>query len=131
MGQPLYRGKGRHGFALTTDGSPPLATNRPSDVPCPLPRRIERVRVSIASNGRRVGIAHCTFAESADFFESTPLHSITSSASTIRTSPDPFRIMTGLRSHSSMTPQQAIASSDRDVTSRASGMMSVCGISPR
>ena len=47
---------------LTNNGSPP------TDVPCPLPRRIERVRVSIASppmqpspNGRRVGIRLVTF----------------------------------------------------------------------
>jgi hypothetical protein len=59
------------------------------------------------------------------------LQPTTSSASTIRTSPDPFRIITGLRSHSSMTPQQVAASCDRDVTSRANGMMSVCGIRPR
>ena len=48
---------------LARNGSPPLSTNHPFDVLCPLPRRIERVRVSIASplmqpspNGRRVGI---------------------------------------------------------------------------
>src|SRR6516164_617214 len=42
--------------------------NHLSDVPCPLPRRIKRVRVSIASplvqpspNGRRVGIRIVTF----------------------------------------------------------------------
>ena len=53
---------------LTNDGSPPITTNHLSDVPCPLPRRIERVRVSIASqlvqpspNGRRVGIRIVTF----------------------------------------------------------------------
>src|SRR5262249_24061097 len=48
--------------------SPPLTTNHPADVPCPLPRRIERVRVSIASplmqpspSGRWVGIRIVTF----------------------------------------------------------------------
>src|SRR5450631_1298039 len=34
---------------LARNGSPPITTNHLSDVPCPLPRRIERVRVSIAS----------------------------------------------------------------------------------
>ena len=53
---------------LARNGSPPITTNHPSDVLCPLPRRIERVRVSIASqlaqpspNGRRVGIRIVTF----------------------------------------------------------------------
>src|SRR6266851_368931 len=53
---------------LTRNGSPPITTNHPSDVLCPLPRRIKRVRVSIASplvqpspNGRRVGIRIVTF----------------------------------------------------------------------
>src|SRR5262249_929604 len=45
-----------------------------SDVPCPLPRRIKRVRVSIASplvqpspNGRRVGIRIVTFEACSGF----------------------------------------------------------------
>src|SRR4029453_9673802 len=67
---------------------PPVATLRPlpsprvspdyphhlSDVPCPLPRRIERVRVSIASplarpspNGRRGGIRVVTFEACSSF----------------------------------------------------------------
>src|SRR6266536_1151332 len=53
---------------LARDGSPPITRTTFSDVPCPLPRRIERVRVSIASplvqpspNGRRVGIRIVTF----------------------------------------------------------------------
>src|SRR5262249_7377334 len=57
-----------------SNGSPPLTTNHPSDVPCPLPRRIERVRVSIASplmqpspNGRRVGIRIVTFEACSGF----------------------------------------------------------------
>src|ERR1019366_8416387 len=48
--------------------------NHLSDVPCPLPRRIERVRVSIASplmqpspNGRRVGIRIVTFEACSGF----------------------------------------------------------------
>jgi len=53
---------------LARDGSPPDYPNHLSDVPCPLPRRIKRVHVSIASplvqpspNGRRVGIRIVTF----------------------------------------------------------------------
>jgi hypothetical protein len=34
------------------EGSPPVTTNHASDVPYPLPRRIEWVRVSIASPTR-------------------------------------------------------------------------------
>src|SRR6267154_1762760 len=48
--------------------------NHLSNVPCPLPRRIERVRVSIASplarpspNGRRVGIRIVTFEACSGF----------------------------------------------------------------
>mgnify|MGYP003541530896 CR=1 FL=1 len=59
---------------LASDGSPPITTNQLSDVPCPLPRRIERVRVSIASplmqpspNGRRVGIRIVTFEACSGF----------------------------------------------------------------
>src|SRR3984957_16391612 len=59
---------------LALDGSPPVTANHLSDVPCPLPRRIERVRVSIASpliqpspNGRRVGIRIVTFEACSDF----------------------------------------------------------------
>src|SRR5262245_10530971 len=59
---------------LATDGSPPVTTNHLSDVPCPLPRRIERVRVSIASplvlpspNDRRVGIRLVTFEACSGF----------------------------------------------------------------
>jgi hypothetical protein len=59
---------------LARNGSPPLTTNHLSDVPCPLPRRIERVRVSIASplmqpspNGRRVGIRIVTFEACSGF----------------------------------------------------------------
>src|SRR5262249_12019685 len=49
-------------------------SDHPSDVPCPLPRRIERVLMSIASpltrpspNGRRVGIRIVTFEACAGF----------------------------------------------------------------
>ena len=59
---------------LTRNGSPPITTKHPSDVLCPLPRRIERVRVSIASpltrpspNGRRVGIRIVTFEACSGF----------------------------------------------------------------
>jgi hypothetical protein len=51
-----------------------MITNHPSDVLCPLPRRIERVRVSITSplvqpspNGRRVGIRIVTFEACSGF----------------------------------------------------------------
>ena len=67
---------------LATDGSPPMTTNHLSVMPkacfarwpCPLPRRIERVRVSIASplmqpspNGRRVGIRIVTIEACSGF----------------------------------------------------------------
>src|SRR3982074_2977226 len=59
---------------LALDGSPPDYPNHLSDVPCPLPRRIERVRVSIASpliqpspNGRRAGIRIVTFEACSGF----------------------------------------------------------------
>jgi len=41
--------KGNVAPNMGPDGSPPLTTNHPSDVPCPLPRRLKRVRVSISS----------------------------------------------------------------------------------
>jgi hypothetical protein len=56
------------------NGSPPLTTNHLSDVPCLLPRRIKRVRVSITSslvqhspNGRRVCIRIVTFEACSGF----------------------------------------------------------------
>ena len=59
---------------LALDGSPPVTTNHPTDVPCPLPRRIAWVRVSIASpliqpspNGRRVGIRIVAFEVCSGF----------------------------------------------------------------
>ena len=59
---------------LAPDGSPPINRTHLSDVPCPLPRRIERVRVSIASpltrpspNGRRVGFRIGSFEACSGF----------------------------------------------------------------
>ena len=59
---------------LAGDGSPPITRATFPNVPCPLPRRIERVRVSIASpliqpspNGRRVGIRIVTFEACSGF----------------------------------------------------------------
>jgi hypothetical protein len=59
---------------LVRDGSPPVTANHPSDVPCPLPRRIAWVRVSITSprvrpspNDRRVGIRIRTFEACSGF----------------------------------------------------------------
>ena len=59
---------------IDQNGSPPMTTNHPSDVLCPLPRRIERVRVSIPSplvqhspNGRRVCIRIVTFEACSGF----------------------------------------------------------------
>jgi hypothetical protein len=59
---------------LVRDGSPPVTTNHPSDVPHPLPRRIAWVRLSTTSprvrpspNDRRVGIRIRTFAVGATF----------------------------------------------------------------
>ena len=59
---------------LAHDGSPPITRFTLSCVPCPLPRRIERVRVSIPSplmqpspNGRRVGTRIVTFEACSGF----------------------------------------------------------------
>src|SRR5262245_13136611 len=59
---------------LAQDGSPPVTRTTLSYVPCPLPRRIKRVLVSIASplmqpspNGRRVGIRIVTFEACSGF----------------------------------------------------------------
>src|SRR6202163_5067541 len=55
-------------------GLPPVTTNHPTDVPCPLPRRIAWVRLSITSprvqpspNDRRVGIRIRTFEACSGF----------------------------------------------------------------
>jgi hypothetical protein len=59
---------------LAPNGSPPITRTTFSDVPSPLPRRIERVRVSIASPltrpspyGRRVSIRIVTFEACSGF----------------------------------------------------------------
>jgi hypothetical protein len=68
---------------LALDGSPPVTTNHPTDVPCPLPRRIAWVRVSIASphvrpspNDRRVGIHIRTFEACSGFTSLRPIGSL-------------------------------------------------------
>src|SRR5436190_287217 len=62
------------GATLTHGRISPDYSNHLSDVPCPLPRRIERVLVSISSplmqpspNGRRVGIRIGTFEAFSGF----------------------------------------------------------------
>src|SRR5262245_34044291 len=68
---------------LVRDGSPPVTANHPSDVPCPLPRRIAWVRMSIASprvrpspNDRRVGIRIRTFEACSGFTLLRPIGSL-------------------------------------------------------
>jgi hypothetical protein len=68
---------------LVRDGSPPVTANHPSDVPCPLPRRIAWVRVSITSprvrpspNDRRVGIRIRTFEACSGFTLLRPIGSL-------------------------------------------------------
>src|SRR6202140_2325625 len=70
-GRRLSRRRGRYPRPWRVSPDYP---NHLSDVPCPLPRRIERVRVSIASpliqpspNGRRVGIRIVTFEACSGF----------------------------------------------------------------
>src|ERR1700730_15887427 len=70
---------------LALDGSPPVTANHPTDVPCPLPRRIAWVRVSIASphvrpspNDRRVGIRLRTFEACSGFTLLRPIGSLSS-----------------------------------------------------
>src|SRR5580704_650306 len=67
---------------LALDGSPPVTTNHPTDVPYPLPRRIAWVRVSITSprvrpspNDRRVGIRIRTFEACSGFTLLRPIGS--------------------------------------------------------
>ena len=67
---------------LALDGSPPVTTNH---LPCPLPRRIAWVRVSIASphvrpspNDRRVGIRIRTFEACSGFTLLRPIGSLSS-----------------------------------------------------
>src|SRR3954469_10005825 len=59
---------------LALDGSPPITRTTFPTLPCPLPRRIKRVRMSITSprvrpspNGRRVGIRIVTFEACSGF----------------------------------------------------------------
>src|ERR1700732_144045 len=70
-GRRLSRRRGR--YPRPRRASPDYPSHL-SDVPCPLPRRIERVRVSIATplmqpspNGRRVGIRIVTFEACSGF----------------------------------------------------------------
>src|SRR5262249_12915357 len=69
-----------------------------SDVPCPLPRRIEQVRVSIASplmqpspNGRRVGIRIVTFEACSGFTRVTAHRIAQPPKATFVTRLQPFR----------------------------------------
>src|SRR5271169_1100596 len=73
--------------------------NHPSDVPCPLPRRIERVCVSIASplmqpspNGRRVGIRIVTFEACSGFTRVTAHRIAQSPKATFVTRLQPFKL---------------------------------------
>ena len=79
-GRRLARRRGRY---PRLDGPPPVTTNHPTDVPCPLPRRIAWVRVSIASpyvrpspNDRRVGIRIRTFEACSGFTLLRPIGSL-------------------------------------------------------
>src|SRR5216683_3129260 len=81
---------------LALDGSPPVTTNHPSDVPCPLPRRIAWVRVSIASphvrpspNDRRVGIRIRTFEACSGFTLLRPTGSLSSPRPPLSQGSDP------------------------------------------
>ena len=72
---------------LVRDGSPPVTANHLSDVPCPLPRRIAWVRVSITSphvrpspNDRRVGIRIRTFEACSGFTLLRPIESLSGPA---------------------------------------------------
>src|ERR1700719_3048566 len=84
---------------LALDGSPPVTANHLSDVPCPLPRRIERVRVSIASpliqpspNGRRVGIRIVTFEACLGFTHVTARRIAQPPKATFVTKLQPFQL---------------------------------------
>ena len=74
----------------------PDYSDHPSDVPCPLPRRIKRVRVSIASplmqpspNGRRVGIRIVTFEACSGFTHVTARRIAQSPKATFSRGSDP------------------------------------------
>src|SRR6185312_15065018 len=73
--------------------------NHLSDVPCPLPRRIERVQMSIASplprpspNGRRVGIRIVTFEACSGFTHVTARRIARPPKATFVTRLQPFRL---------------------------------------
>ncbi len=77
----------------------PDCPNHLSDVPCPLPRRIERVLVSIASpllqpspNGRRVGIRIVTFEACSGFTHVTARRIAQPPNATLVTRLRPFRL---------------------------------------
>src|SRR6202035_886801 len=83
---------------LALDGSPPDYPNHLSDVPCPLPRRIKRVRVSIASPlmqpspyGRRGGIRIVTFEACSGFTHVTAHRIAQPPKATFVTRLQPFR----------------------------------------
>src|SRR5215208_4977830 len=84
---------------LAHDGPPPITRNHLSNVPCPLPRRIERVRVSITSplmqpspNGRRVGIRIVTFEACSGFTHVTARWIAQPPKATFATRLQPFRL---------------------------------------
>src|SRR5947209_19701776 len=84
---------------LRTERVSPDYPNHLSDVPCPLPRRIERVRVSIASpltrpspNGRRVGIRIVTFEACSGFTHVTARRIAQPPKATFVTRLQPFRL---------------------------------------
>src|SRR5271169_4147094 len=81
---------------LVRDGSPPVTTNHPTDVPYPLPRRIAWVRVSITSprvqpspNDRRVGIRIRTFEACSGFTLLRPIGSLSSPRPPLSQGSDP------------------------------------------
>jgi hypothetical protein len=84
---------------LAHDGPPPITRNHLSNVPCPLPRRIERVRVPITSplmqpspNGRRVGIRIVTFEACSGFTHVTARWIAQPPKATFVTRLQPFRL---------------------------------------
>ncbi len=84
---------------LALDGPPPITRTTFFDVPCPLPRRIERVRVSITSplmqpspNGRRVGIRIVTFEACSGFTRVTARRIAQPPRATFVTRLQPFRL---------------------------------------
>src|ERR1700730_1459479 len=89
----------RYGY-LVRDGSPPVTTNHPTDVPYPLPRRIAWVRVSIASprvrpSHRRVGIRIRTFEACSGFTLLRPIGSLSSPRPPLSQGSDPASYPTG------------------------------------